>query len=259
MTLSFGQLAGLMAGSAGASFFGNLATSAINSSRQYKYSRDLMNQQFLLNQKSLLENPQLARSGYEKAGYNPLLALGGQNYGVMPSATAGMSDSDNGSQAVGSALQAQEAINNTKLANSNSALASQQAETEKSKRINYDFQNAMLDVQKHIHDKELSWYDRRANMELYELFQRAERYQAQSAIDSMNAQTAKSNMLNQYELGKYHNETERYKETTSGWGFSHTGYVPEFQRYSENRFKNMQESGLKLYGYPDYYESKHWR
>ena len=86
--LSFGQLAGLMAGSSALSFGGNLATSALNSSRAWKYAQRAMTYQDQLNRSYTRDSYGLMREGLEKAGYNPLLALGGSAnsaiYSTMP-------------------------------------------------------------------------------------------------------------------------------------------------------------------------------
>ena len=173
------------------SFAGNQFSSAINSSRSWKYAQRAMALQDQYQRGLMRDQYSLSREGLEKAGYNPLLALGGSSAVSSVSPTTMNSDSDSGQQAVASALQAQQVKNETEQTKSNiasqdasSALANEQAKTEQSKRVNFDFQNAMLDVQKHLADKDLSWYDRKANASLYESMQRAERYQAQSAIDA---------------------------------------------------------------------------
>lgn len=94
------------------SFIGNQVSSAINSSRAWKYAQRAMDYQDYLNrnynQWSLENNPTFSRRGFTSAGYNPLLALGSQ----ITSQNAGIgtsfmnSDSDVGDQAVNSAMTA---------------------------------------------------------------------------------------------------------------------------------------------------------
>lgn len=107
------MVSALAALGAGALSFGmNQASSAINSSRAWKYAQRAMDYQDQLNRKynqwSLENNPTFSRKGFVDAGYNPLLALGSQissqNAGVSPSFMN--ADSDAGDQAVNSALNA---------------------------------------------------------------------------------------------------------------------------------------------------------
>lgn len=103
-------LGGLVAGLG--SFAMNQISSAINSSRSWKYAKKSMILQDQLNraynQWTLENNPTFSRRGFTNAGYNPLLALGsqitGQNASVSPSSIN--ADSDAGDQAINSALSA---------------------------------------------------------------------------------------------------------------------------------------------------------
>lgn len=224
------------------SFAMNQVSSAINSKRSWKYAQKAMRLQDELNRKFTHDQYSINRSGLVDAGYNPLLALPNGSQGAIYNPSTINSDSDNGSQAIQSAMSALQMKNETKLANSqvqnqeaNSALAREQAETEKSKRVQMEFQNSMLDVQKHLAQKDLDWYDRKAYTNLYNMFQQAENYKASSAIGAMNAETQRQNMINNYNLGKesnrirdYEADTNRNKNsfTTSGLGFtySRSGY-----------------------------------
>lgn len=215
----------------------NLGFSGISSSRQAKYAIRAMNHQDYLNRQYTRDSYGLMREGLEKAGYNPLLALGSSANGAIYNGSASATDSDSGSQSVQSAIAVKQLQNETEQTKSNiasqdasSALANEQAKTEQSKRVNLDFQNAMLDVQKHLADKDLSWYDRKANATLYELMQRAERYQAQSAIDSLNAQTRKQEVANNYNLGKYENETSRMNAYSNSKNARTNAYNADTQR-----------------------------
>ena len=138
IALSAGQIAGLIGGSSLLSFGGNLATSALNSSRAWKYTQRAMQYQDQLNrayfQWSSENGPSFSRKGYEQAGYNPLLALGSNLSGnsAIYSGSAPNSDSDNGSQAVEAGL--------------NSALAMQDLPLKVAQRDNID---ADTDVKKY--------------------------------------------------------------------------------------------------------------
>lgn len=114
-----GAGAGLISGAM--SLAGNTITSAINSSRAWKYTRQAMLLQDELNRKNYQwtgENgPSIARKGYEQAGYNPLLALGSSlgPSGAIYSGSGSNSDSDSGSQAVASAIDALRLRNENRL------------------------------------------------------------------------------------------------------------------------------------------------
>ena len=70
------------------SFFGNIATSAINSSRAWKYTQRAMHLQDELNRAYTRDSYGLQRQGLELAGYNPLLALGSSaNKGLYPASS----------------------------------------------------------------------------------------------------------------------------------------------------------------------------
>lgn len=238
MTFDFGGALGGIG-----SFVGNQISSAINSKRAWKYAQRAMNYQDQLNRKynqwSLENNPTFSRRGYTSAGYNPLLALGSQ----ITSQNAGIgtsfmnSDSDAGDQAVNSAMNAMSLRANiknvesqTKSNEATSALSAEQAKTEQSKRTNLEFQNAMLDVQKHLAAKDLSWYDRKAYMTLYNQFQQAENFKAQSAIGAMNAETQRQNMINNYNLGRYSNETGRMNAYSNSKNARTNSYNAETNR-----------------------------
>lgn len=116
------MVAGFLSGLAG---FGlNQVSSALASSRQWKYTQRAMMLQDELNRNyfkwSSQNGPSFSRKGYEKAGYNPLLALGSNlsGNGAIYSGSASMSDSDQGSEAISSALDAMRLKNENKLAKS---------------------------------------------------------------------------------------------------------------------------------------------
>ena len=110
MSAGYGSI--MRAGQAIGQFFLNQASSAINSSRQWKYTRRAMEYQDQLNrafnQWSLENNPSFSRKGYVDAGYNPLLALGSQitSQTGPTGPSASLSDSDQGTEAINSAMDA---------------------------------------------------------------------------------------------------------------------------------------------------------
>ena len=126
--LTFGQQAGLAGLSGLLSFGGNLATSAINSSRAWKYTQRAMSYQDQLNRAFTRDSYGLMREGLETAGYNPLLALGSGANSAIYSGSGANSDSDNGSQAVASAIDALRIKNETKLAKTQAKVNDSQAD-----------------------------------------------------------------------------------------------------------------------------------
>ena len=76
MSLSFGQMLGLGSAFAGIGLGSNLLSSAISTSRAWKYAQRAMALQYEYQKRGLLEGPSLSRKGVTDAGFNPLLALG---------------------------------------------------------------------------------------------------------------------------------------------------------------------------------------
>lgn len=183
-------------GAALGGFLGNSANSLLGSLMSYRSAKKLQNHQYDLNIKTLKNAPSASRQGFSDAGYNPLLALGSSNQGF--SANSSGVSSDLGSAGVSGANSAL-AIKQNKatIANTEAGtnLTNEQAETEKAKRVQMDFQNAMTDVETHLKQKDLSTYDRRFYQEMYESMQRAENYRANSAVSRMNAETERMNFV----------------------------------------------------------------
>lgn len=245
--MTFGQAAGLAGiGALGGIGGGILSSvsSARSAKRAYKYSLKLQQHQYDLNQRALRESPSASREGYVNAGYNPLLALGSNGMGFNSGAS--MTPTENNlagdvSNGVNSAIAMKQADASISNVNANSALQVEQAETERAKRVNLQFQNAMLDVQKHLADKDLSSYDRRFYANLYEQMQRAENYRANSAVAQMNADT-----------NRYNAETNRHR---SGWQ-NYRDYVDskygnpiKTSGYSWDKGTNYQGSGMPQFWY----------
>ena len=241
MANAFASALGSLASIGLPSFAFNQVSSAINSKRAWKYQQRAMRLQDELNRNFTHDYYGINRSGLVDAGYNPLLALPNSSQGAVYNPSTFNSDSDNGSQAIQSAMSALQVKNETKLANSqvenqkaNSALAYQQAETEKSKRVQMEFQNSMYDVQKHLAQKDLDWYERKAYTQLYNMFQQAENYKASSAIGAMNAETQRQAMINDYNLGK---EANRIKDYEAHTGRKRSGYQ-NFRDYMDVKYGN---------------------
>lgn len=200
------SLAGVIGG-----LFGG-ASSALGSLMSYQSAKKLQQHQYDLNQRSLRESPLNARKGFVDAGYNPLLSLGSSSQGFSANSSGVPSDMSSGvTSGVNSALSAKQNRATVDNIKADTSLKNQQGETEKARRVQMEFQNAMLDVQKHLADKDLSTYDRRFYANLYEQFQRAENYKAQSAIGMMNAETNRMN----YQVNSANAATNRYNAESS--------------------------------------------
>lgn len=185
---------------------GGVGSSALSSVMNYNYAKKLMDKQYDINIRTLRNAPSASRQGYVDAGYNPLLALGSNQAGFSASSSGVGADLTSGlEQGINSAIamkQNKAQINNI---NADTALKNNQGETEKAKRIQMEFQNAMTDVETHLRQKDLSTYEKRFYSDLYEQMQRAENYRANSAVAQMNAETNRMNARTQ----KYSAESER--------------------------------------------------
>lgn len=242
----------------GASGIGSGILSGISSARSakraYNYALKLQQHQYNLNMQSLRESPMNARIGYTSAGYNPLLALDSGMSGVTPSATMSptennlASDVNNGLNSAVAYMQSKAQVDNI---NANSALATEQAETERAKRVQMEFQNAMTDVQTHLARKDLSTYDRRFYANLYEQMQRAENYKANSAVSQMNANTNRINSVTNQQNSAinaiYADKERRYAE----WARKHP-YLSSFdetiQRYRGINYSQRSGNSSTSFG-----------
>lgn len=185
--------------------FGGI-NSAASAAMNYNYAKKLMDKQYNINLNTLRNAPKASREGFVNAGYNPLMALGSSQAGFSASSSGVGADLTSGlEQGINSAIamkQNKAQINNI---NADTALKNNQGETEKAKRIQMEFQNAMTDVETHLRQKDLSTYEKRFYSNLYEQMQRAENYRANSAVAQMNAETNRMNARTQ----KYSAESER--------------------------------------------------
>lgn len=239
---------GIGSGALGAlgSIFGKSKNSASEAAaRQYHYQRLLNQQMYDLTQQGYRESPLNQRIGYESAGVNPILAManggsfgsysGGSASAPMDSTTAEM-----GSMITNAYKAFQLERNKTnaeilginagiKNTNADTALKAEQTMTERSKQIQMDFQNAMMDVQTHLARKDLSTYDRRFYQEMYESMQRAENYRASASLAEYNAETARmSAEANAYESEfrrkhPVYDWTDRITKAISPWASSAIG------------------------------------
>lgn len=260
--LPFLKVAGKSAGSWLSKHSGSLLSSggsilglfgSNSAKKSFEYSKALQQHQYELERQSRQTAFQDTRYSLEQAGYNPLLATGQQASSLPVGNT--MSVQDDRTENLNNAISAISALSSVKLNNSqtkaNSAgasLALEQAKTEQAKRVQMDFQNAMLDVEKHLKQKDLDTYDRRFYANIYEQMQRAENYKAQSAIGMMNAQTNARNAQTAYmnyivnsrnaDTNRYNAVTNRYKRTNSyglslkGGSYSTSGF--DFGRYEDD-------------------------
>lgn len=192
-------------GAALAGLFG-AGGSALSSMINYQSAKKLMDRQYKINLNTLRNAPSASREGFVNAGYNPLMALGSSQAGFSASSSGVGADLTSGlEQGVSSAIamkQNKAQINNI---NADTALKNNQGETEKARRVQMEFQNAMTDVETHLRQKDLSTYEKRFYSNLYEQMQRAENYRANSAVAQMNAETNRMNARTQ----KYSAESER--------------------------------------------------
>lgn len=200
------------------SFFGGKKdNSAALAAQQFEYQKLLNQQQYDLTQQGYRESPLNQRIGYESAGINPILAMSnGATFGSYSGGSAGMPHGSSSAEIGNMITNAYKAFqlerNKTnaeilginagiKNTNADTALKAEQTMTERSKQIQMDFQNAMMDVQTHLARKDLNSYDRRFYQEMYESMQRAENYRAEASVAGYNAETARINAeANAYDM-----------------------------------------------------------
>lgn len=163
-----------------------------SSKKSYAYQKKLMEDAYNLQQKGFQDNPLLVRKGLENAGYNPITGVGSTNAFSSVSGVPSSQSFDAGSNitnAFNARTQRRLATAQVDSTNAQASLFDEQAKTEQAKRTQMDFQNAMLDVEKHLKQKDLDTYDRRFYAQLYEQMQRAENYRAMANVQGYNAET----------------------------------------------------------------------
>lgn len=223
--------------------------SALSSMINYSSAKKLQNHQYDLNLKTLENAPTSSRKGFVNAGFNPLLSLGSGQAGFSASSSGVGADLTSGiEQGVNSALAIRQNKAQVKNIQADTTLKGAQADTEKARQVQMEFQNAMYDVEKHLKQKDLDTYDRRFYSMLYEQMQRAENYRANSAVAQYNAETgrinANANALNartNSAVGasqEWRNYNSSLGYTSSGkvgpFSFSHTGNPNSYTNYRNN-------------------------
>lgn len=184
-------------------------SSALGSLMSYESAKKLQQHQYKIYLDSLRNAPSASREGFVKAGYNPLMALGSSQAGFSASSSGVGADLTSGlDQGINSAIAMKQSKAQIDNINADTALKNNQGETEKAKRVQMEFQNAMTDVETHLKQKDLSTYEKRFYYDLYEQMQRAENYRATSAVSRMNAETNRMNA-----------QTQKYSNPFS-WGHS---------------------------------------
>ncbi|UPW41782.1 DNA pilot protein [Peromfec virus RodF7_10] len=170
------------------------AASASHSAyKAYKYSKKLQQNQYDLNRQALREQYQNSRYSLEQAGYNPLLAVGSSAQGVSTGATQSPSENVDGVGVVNSALNAMQTKAQVENTKANTSLQNQQAETEKSKRVQMEFENARNEVETKLRQKDLDSYDERFYRSMQEMIARTDNLRVSSAVSQMDAETNRIN------------------------------------------------------------------
>ena len=142
---------GAIAGLAGGLGLLGAGTSALSSIMNYNYAKKLQQHQYDLNLATLRNAPSASRQGYVDAGYNPLYSLGSSQTGFSASSSGVGADLTSGlQQGVSSAIAMKQSVAQIGNINADTALKNNQGETEKAKRIQMEFQNAMYDVETHL-------------------------------------------------------------------------------------------------------------
>lgn len=214
------------------SIFGGMASNAISVDQQ----KDLQRYQAALNykyaKKSALNMPTFNRQGLENANFNPMLAisngLSGANASWSTGGSATTSDLSGAvNNALNTALSVRQQNNQDKLANSqvavnnaDSVLKNNQAITEMYSQLEKLNHADLMQAQKMLTDKNVSWYDKQQAREDLRVANEIERTgnefkigmaQAIACQIGANAQMINSranaqDVKNRYEIGKKANE-----------------------------------------------------
>ena len=210
----------------------SLATSGIgliaanaSSRRQYKYQSKLQAQAARLNYdyslKSAENMPSSTRKGLESAGYNPMLAVQNATSGSNSSWTSsGQASAPDYLAGLSNAFELQRVKNETAQTDSNIKLQSEQSKTEQSKRQNLEFQNAMLDVEKHLKQKDLDTYDQRFYAEMYNMMQQSEKLRQEASVIGYNAESYRIIANAQQEANNV-NERNNIRTNSANTSFEH--------------------------------------
>ena len=162
--------------SAGIGALGTIAGGMMSNSLSAYQARKLAEYQSLLNyqysKKSALNNAIWNRKSLEKAGYNPMLALGnmqGANSNWSSLSTVPTPDMSNiGSNAVSNALAVKQQSNQDTITeaqsnnyNADTALKNSQSITELYTQLEKINHADLMSAQKRLTDKDVSWYDKK--------------------------------------------------------------------------------------------------
>lgn len=176
----------------------NVASNYLSGLFNTGFQKELQENQAKVNykyaEKSAKNTPTWNRAGLESAGYNPMLAVQNAVSGANSSWTSSQSvnTSDMGAgDFINNAQSFQRLENETKTAEATAENQHQQALTEETKRENLSFDSMMKDAQKHLLDKETSWYDKKVNADIYKAMQEAEQARAVASVQAYNAETAR--------------------------------------------------------------------
>lgn len=238
---------------------GILAANA-SSKKQYKYQSRLQAQAAKLNYhyalKSAENMPSATRKGLEAGGYNPMLAVQNSTSGANSSWTSsGQASAPDYLSGLSNAFELQRVKNETAQTDSLVDLQSEQSKTEQSKRRNLEFQNAMLDVEKHLKDEDLKHYEKRFYTEMYQMMQEAEKLRQEASVVGYNAESyrimanaQKEANVNQADYndilrgstpsGKsvsFKNYTSGVRDVMSGFGDIIHGRNDNYEYYSDTR------------------------
>lgn len=238
---------------------GLLAANA-STKKQYKYQSRLQAQAARLNYdysiKSAENMPSATRRGLESGGYNPMLAVQNATSGANSSWTStGQVSAPDYLSGLSNAFELQRVKNETAQTGSNIKLQSEQSITEQAKRQNLEFQNAMLDVEKHLKDKDLETYDQRFYTEMYNMMQQSEKLRQEASVIGYNAESyriianaAKEANINQSDYNdiiensspsgrslSFKNYTDGVRNIMSGFGDIIHGRNDNYEYYSDTR------------------------
>ena len=255
------------AGSLLSAGIGALSANA-SSKKQFKYQSALQSQAAKLNYdyslKSAENMPSATRKGLESGGYNPMLAVQNSTSGANSSWTsAGQASAPDYLSGLSNAFELQRVKNETAQTKSTVGLQSEQSLTEQAKRKNLEFQNAVLDVEKRLKDKDLSTYDKRFYTNIYHKMQEAEKLRQEASVIGYNAESYRimakaqeqSNVIqSDYNdilrgstpSGKsvsFKNYTSGVRDVMSGFGDILHGRNDNYEYYSDTREVNNGPKG----------------
>lgn len=241
---------------AGISAIGGLASSMLSSrgskgqqARAYNYARQLQQQQYDLGILGLKEGSSATREGLEKAGYNPMLALGnvgngvsvagGSPVGANATDVSGIRDAANNAAMVLNQTKQTEATTDAQYALADKTKAEKATIVERlpyvSKQAKADYmktamESAKLENDIHYQDEMVNYYQKSLDnaRKIAEIHAGAQKYGADKAY---NASTYASNVNRQNNISSNQVSTNRI----SGLGFSMDAKRASY--YLRNRFK----------------------